>query len=165
MIEHDAWRSKQGPRAGEALAYWLLEKPQSSSELSAKLGVSPRQIEHRLVKLECGGLVAREGKSWKRTERDLDSVARDLGTMGRREGLREQHLEERTILKLRQAMQRSPRGNLRVVPDDPAVIPRAVQRFEREAALSRSPDAELARVVALVQRTFPGARLVEVRMQ
>lgn len=55
-------------------------------------------------------------------------------------------------------------GPVSDVPDDPAVILRALQGFEGELiALGGAPDPELTKAVAMVERSFPGARLVEVR--
>lgn len=50
------------------------------------------------------------------------------------------------------------------VPDDPTAILRTLQGFECELiALGGAPDPELTEAVAMVERSFAGARLVEVR--
>ncbi|MGO9450967.1 MAG: hypothetical protein ACLQDV_07960 [Candidatus Binataceae bacterium] len=50
------------------------------------------------------------------------------------------------------------------LPDDPTVILRSLQGFERELiALGGAPDRELAEAAAIVEAVFPCSRLVEVR--
>ena len=61
-------------------------------------------------------------------------------------------------------MQRRPNGKPRVVPDDPALIRHARQGVKPNlTAWGDGSDRKLAEAVAMVQRSFRGARLVEVR--
>ncbi len=88
----------------------LGSEPISASDLAAALGVTPRTVARHLRRLASHGLAIRVLDGWTRGATDLLEVAVWLGTAGRRERQREQHIRER-------AGRRAARARLHVDPE------------------------------------------------
>jgi hypothetical protein len=93
--QHDAF----GARALGKGACWLwgllLATPRPSAFLAEVTGMDRRTAERKLSRLGEHGLALKVGSGWARLERDLDEVARELGTAGKAERRRDQHRSQR----------------------------------------------------------------------
>jgi len=94
-FEHDAF----GARALGKTACWLwgllLSAPRPGLFLAEVTGMERGTVERNLSRLSEHGLALKVGSGWARLERDLDEVARELGTAGMAERRRDQHRSQR----------------------------------------------------------------------
>lgn len=97
MISHDAFRSKKGMSGTRAVALEAIERSEihSAAELSEKTSLTLITAQRCLTEMRKEGLIQKEKKVWRRTELDLDTVAKKRGSAGATAAQRAQYERDR----------------------------------------------------------------------
>jgi DNA-binding transcriptional ArsR family regulator len=75
--------------------YAAITQPMPTTDLAARLGVTPRAVRHQLARLMAAGLVVRDGRVWRRTERTVEDVLATRAVRGERDRQRARHEDDR----------------------------------------------------------------------
>jgi DNA-binding transcriptional regulator YhcF (GntR family) len=105
-LGHDLWRNKSGLGKGTGLTWQALtDTPQSVATLAQARGVGADTIRRHLKALQDYGLTRATREGWVRHNNQpqyLDSLAKNIGVLGRGNAQKQVHAAERATFTIRQ---------------------------------------------------------------
>jgi DNA-binding MarR family transcriptional regulator len=92
---HDVWRQHGLGKGAQRIFDVISQKKSGAAEIASLFNITPRAVYQHLRKLREAGLAESTDGVWSATDKNLDDVARELGTAGTGLAQRRRHAQQR----------------------------------------------------------------------